>query len=186
MDLTVFENVLKWADVNNVSAPYALALFAQARLESANFTSNVYQNTNNAFGMRIAQKRQQNRVGEYETKGNGTFAVYACLEDSFHDRIALDIYNGVQMPLEFDELGQYMSEVLGNNYVPPSERPQYLQSWQVLVQDVYNRSDELQTYGLGADGFNFKSLAVKGGISLGLIAALWLFRKRIPIIKNFF
>lgn len=186
MDLTIFENVLKWSDVNNVSVPYALALYAQARLESANFTSNVYQNTNNAFGMRIAQKRQQNRVGEYETKGNGTFAVYACLEDSYHDRIGLDIYNGVQQPQNFDEIGEYLNTVLSKNYVPPSERPQYLESWQVLIQDTYNRSDEAQSYGLSPDGFNFKRIATAGGMTIGLLAALWLFRKRIPIIKNFF
>ena len=76
MDFTTFEGVLNYTRSQNLPPMYAVALYSQAVHETNNFTSNIYQNANNAFGMRIAGVRPQNRVGVFET-ANGNFAMYA-------------------------------------------------------------------------------------------------------------
>lgn len=72
---------------DDCGAWYPDILLKQAKLESANYTSNVFKQSNNLFGMKKATKRQNTQNGEY----NG-YASYNnwCL--SALDRILWDVF----------------------------------------------------------------------------------------------
>lgn len=103
----------------------AVDLLKQAKLETANFTSRIYREDNNLFGMR---PNSRNIFIGVDDTPNGKFCVYDSLFDSVRDRIALDIQNGVAAV----NGKQYMEEVLDNGYVPSGQRFAYLERWKKI------------------------------------------------------
>ena len=69
------------------NARYPEILLNQAKLESGNYTSNIYNSNNNLYGMKKVSKRQTTQNGE--NKGYGIYNNW-CL--SVLDRILWDIY----------------------------------------------------------------------------------------------
>ena len=73
--------------VNN-NAWYPDILLKQAKIESANYTSNIYKNTNNLYGMKKVSKRQTTQL-------NNTYNGYGCYNNwclSVLDRMLWDIF----------------------------------------------------------------------------------------------
>ena len=64
---------------NNVKQPEIV--LTQAKLESANYSSKLYQNKNNLFGMKVAKNRETTGCGR---KG---YQKYECWKDSVRDYI---------------------------------------------------------------------------------------------------
>lgn len=62
----------------NIKFPHIV--FAQAKLESANFTSNQFKKHNNIFGMKVAKRRPTMNVG-----GNSGFAKFSSWRDCVID-----------------------------------------------------------------------------------------------------
>ena len=75
-----------WLSKYRKLSPY---IFAQARLESANFTSNIYRKNNNAFGMTHPTKRPSLGDTSKVYESNGTIPMQAYRNDtqSFRDFI---------------------------------------------------------------------------------------------------
>ena len=70
------------------NAWYPDILLKQAKIESANYTSDVYKNTNNLYGMKKVGKRQTTQV-------NNTYKGYGCYNNwclSVLDRMLWDIF----------------------------------------------------------------------------------------------
>ena len=70
------------------NAWYPDILLKQAKIESANYTSDVYKNTNNLYGMKKAGKRQTTQV-------NNTYKGYGCYNNwclSVLDRMLWDVF----------------------------------------------------------------------------------------------
>lgn len=63
---------------SNVKYPHII--LAQAKIESGNFTSTIFKENNNMFGMRLARQRPTTAVSE-----NKGFAVYSSWDLSFYD-----------------------------------------------------------------------------------------------------
>ena len=70
------------------NAWYPDILLKQAKIESANYTSDVYKNTNNLYGMKKVGKRQTTQV-------NNTYKGYGCYNNwclSVLDRMLWDVF----------------------------------------------------------------------------------------------
>ena len=62
------ENVI--AVMESVGIAYPDIVFAQARLETGNFTSKVFRENHNLFGMKLARVRATNALGEKNSHAN--------------------------------------------------------------------------------------------------------------------
>lgn len=82
---------------------------AQAMHETGVFTSTVFVENNNPFGMRQPQKRETTSIGE--SKG---YAVYESLEASIRDLQMWFDYN--QIPLEFSTASAYSAKIREYSY----------------------------------------------------------------------
>lgn len=142
MDLSNFNDLIDWTNTTQLPKIYTAVLYAQAIHETGRFTSNIYLNANNAFGMRPAQKREQNRVSVLET-ANGSFAVYADTKASFIDRVHLDEYNNTPKPRNLNDIEGYMDMVLFKNYVPANQRASYKTAWVALTNEVLMNNKSL-------------------------------------------
>lgn len=74
--------------LKNNNAWYPEILLKQAKIESGNYTSNVYMNTNNLYGMKKVGKRQTTQL-------NNTYNGYGCYTnwcESVLDRMLWDIF----------------------------------------------------------------------------------------------
>lgn len=65
---------------SNVKYPHII--LAQAKIESGNFTSSIFKENNNMFGMRLARQRATTAISE-----NKGFAVYSDWVSSYYDYI---------------------------------------------------------------------------------------------------
>jgi hypothetical protein len=75
--------------------PYPEVVFMQARIESGNFTSKVFRDNNNMFGMRLPRIRPTLAVGE-----RYGYAVYASWRDSVIDRLLLELWSYKGLSIE--------------------------------------------------------------------------------------
>lgn len=55
-------------------------IVAQAKLESGNYTSNIFLNANNPFGMTVVSKRETTQIGEYHGFGAYNHWMDACVD----------------------------------------------------------------------------------------------------------
>lgn len=79
-----FINLLRSSNVK-----YPHIVLAQAKIESGNFTSTIFKENNNMFGMRLARQRATTAISE-----NKGFAVYYKWQDSFYDYL---LYQNIAM-----------------------------------------------------------------------------------------
>lgn len=77
-DLLSEEKVLE--EIRKLNIKFPEIVFAQAKLESGNFTSKIYKENNNLFGMRIARLRPTTALNE-----SGGYAVYPDWKSSIID-----------------------------------------------------------------------------------------------------
>lgn len=142
MDISNFNDLIDWTNTAQLPKVYTAVLYAQAIHETGRFTSNIFLNANNAFGMRPARKREQNRVSILDT-ANGQFAVYADTKNSFLDRVNLDEYNNTSKPRTIADIEYYVDTVLAKNYVPVNQRMQYKTAWMSLINEVLMNNKSL-------------------------------------------
>lgn len=105
-------NYQQFLDLIDVPDSYYMrALYGQSALETGNFSSNIYLNHNNLFGMRPSQKRERFYQDIYNSPKNGKFAKYDSLAYSLLDRINLDEYNDIYKPQNDTEIEVYYLDV---------------------------------------------------------------------------
>jgi len=93
-----------------VLVPY---LIAQAKHETGNFTSNVFKQANNLFGMRIPQTRPSLRSGYFIARDGSKYSKYKTVLDSAKDmRLYLENQN---FPVPGD-LFQYVAGLKNRGY----------------------------------------------------------------------
>ncbi|MCC6288105.1 MAG: glucosaminidase domain-containing protein [Chitinophagaceae bacterium] len=87
--MNVYETAVYNTAINNeVSADVALLIVSQARHESANFSSNVFKQNNNAFGYKYVGQSGASQGTAAPSSEGGYYAKYDSLEDS-----ALEVVN---------------------------------------------------------------------------------------------
>ncbi|AXH78618.1 MAG: lysozyme subfamily 2 [Circular genetic element sp.] len=162
MQITNENEVFLFAEQNNISDIYALTLFAQAKHETGNFTSNVFKNAINSFGMRVAQKRPQNKVGTLTT-AQGNYAVFSNYVDSWRDRISLDFYNKTLPPTSLEDVPRYIQEVANKGYATD---PIYAQKWLNTASSVLSS--------VGVSPAVTSKFSVSWGSKLGIVGVVVL------------
>ena len=70
-----------------INAWYPEVLLAQAKLESANYESNIFKKTNNMYGMKSVNSRMHCQTGSYNTYG-----LYDSWQLSVIDRVLWDLF----------------------------------------------------------------------------------------------
>jgi len=89
-------------------------IVAQSKVESGNYSSDLFLRANNAFGMKNASRREQ--LGEKET---GTdYRKYSSLSESIQDFILY--LNAVKFPTVFD-VNSYVRELKKRGYFESSQ-----------------------------------------------------------------
>lgn len=114
----------------NGNTIYTAVLYAQARLESGNFGSNLARNHYNYFGMRPATSRDKYYDHVYDG-ANGKFASYADGLHSVLDRVDWDNANRILPPQTIADIPAYIDEVLRKGY---DSAPNYKASWLQIIQ----------------------------------------------------
>lgn len=118
---TIMQDAATWQPAGLSKTPaedYIMVLYAQARKETGNFTSRIYRDSHNLFGMKPSKVRQQFHNGE-----RYGHADYMSIEDSMTDRLHWDKYFNVEWqgnPLP------YMNIVQSKGY---AEDKQYVSGW---------------------------------------------------------
>jgi hypothetical protein len=131
---------------SNEDSLYNRVLFAQAYHETGNFTSRIFREAKNFFGMRPAQTRQK-FYSDTLTTSNGNFAAYSGFFDSVRDRMDLDDYNGINTDLKTkDDVLQYMMQVQSKGYAIEND---YVDVW----LNVYNNLFENKPFGPQEDTY---------------------------------
>jgi uncharacterized membrane protein YgcG len=99
-------------------SPY---IFAQAKLESANFTSNLYKKINNAFGMGHPTKRPALGRASDLSELNSTYKLQAYRNDtqSVKDFLLWLDYNN--FPVRVSDSSQYVALMKSKNYFTSKE-----------------------------------------------------------------
>ena len=57
--------------INKLNIKYPKVVLAQAKLESGNFTSNIFKENNNMFGMKLPERRKTTAIGT--NRGHATY-----------------------------------------------------------------------------------------------------------------
>ena len=84
-------------------------VFAQAKIESGNFSSDIWRENNNPFGMKLARSRPTTAIGE-----NRGHAVYKTWQDAVFDYCLWQLYSGFRKNKLTTE--EYISELLRLGY----------------------------------------------------------------------
>lgn len=108
-------------------------IFAQARLESGNFNSNLYRALNNAFGMGHAVKRKQlgERSSSRELNGKIDLQKYRNDTQSLRDLFLWMDYT--KFPVRVTGADQYVRELKNRNYFE-SKESDYLKGLNVYLK----------------------------------------------------
>jgi len=97
-------------------------LIAQARLESANFTSNLYRNNNNAMGMGHATKgRAASQLGTNSSIGHEGQTMQKYRNDTQSFRDMFDWYRFTRFPRSVTGPEQYVAELKKRDYFSLAE-----------------------------------------------------------------
>lgn len=102
-------------------------LIAQSKLESANYTSRLFREVNNTFGMNCVRKRQTNQTGctAAEFDGGMSKGIYHTVTDSFIDMLIwLDYTN---FPESVSSAQDYVNE-LGKRKFFGTSKANYLKA----------------------------------------------------------
>jgi flagellum-specific peptidoglycan hydrolase FlgJ len=109
MDAITFYNMVQSVLGDDVNEQTKRIIVAQAMHETGVFTSPVFAENNNAFGMRNPEKRETTSISE--ARG---YAVYETVQDSIRDLQLWFNYN--QIPLEFGTPGAYSAKIREYGY----------------------------------------------------------------------
>jgi chorismate mutase len=111
---------------------YKSVLFAQASLESGNFTSPLFKNHKNMFAMGVARKRE--RFWDYIARSSeGEQAGYENVRTSLLDRLNWDEYCNIPIPTTEEAVIPYLMAVQAKGY---AEDPKYIEK----IIDIFNSS----------------------------------------------
>lgn len=138
---------------------YATVLYAQALHESGNFSSNIFQHTNNPWGMKYPTVRPADNDG-YWISGNGTkWSKYTDVDQSIRDRILWDEYNNIQPPVTDADIMVYLNMIQAKGY---AEDPNYISKVMQFINSLGVQLDEVVINGPQQNSF-------MSGISFGMI-----------------
>lgn len=112
---------------------YLRALYAQAVHETGRFTSSIYKNANNMFGMRPAQTRTKFYDSVFNT-GSGEYASYSNLALSLADRIDLDKWNKISLPDHDTRVNQFYTDVWNKGYATD---PNYVSKATAVFNQIF-------------------------------------------------
>lgn len=99
--------------IKSLNIKHPDVVFKQARIESGNFTSDIFKENNNMFGMKIPYKRANTIIGE-----NKGYAVYNNWKECILDYALYQTYSGKNMTRE-----EYIN-FLGDSYAEDLEYKQ--------------------------------------------------------------
>lgn len=118
---------------------YHRALYAQAFHETGGFSSRVWKETKNMFGMRPSLTRTKYYCDILETQ-SGKYATYDDFDDSIKDRIDLDNNFRRETDLRtLDDVRNYMDHVKFKGYATD---PDYVQKWTNVYNQIFRDSDD--------------------------------------------
>ena len=124
---------LKW--VYGFRATKAGIIYAQAYHESGGFTSNIFKENNNCFGLKEPSQRPTTATGT--SRGHATYdSVKDCIVDYFLRQSYFSQVQDEPDPETFIYQQQFRIHGTGHNYAY-AEDPQYVQ----LVMEVYNSTN---------------------------------------------
>lgn len=158
---------------------YAMALYAQAVLETGNFTSRLFKDHNNMFGMNPAKVRTR-FYDDVTSSSEGSKASYASPTQSMLDRVDLDFYNKVSLPTQVDEVRRYMSVVQSKGYATDAS---YVAKW----AEVLKRLADSDVIGDANEDFDDEpetagfSKMIPWAIGIIIVVIIWKkFRHKLP------
>jgi len=97
---------------------YADLVIAQAKHESANFTSKVYKTDNNPFGMKVPSKREFLGTPGMKASDGGNYAHYESDSVAFKD--LLKWMRATRFPTDCETVEQYAAELRARKYYTDS------------------------------------------------------------------
>lgn len=89
-------------------------IVAQAKHETANFTSNLAVNHNNFFGMKVPTKRESLRNGTYTAPNGEIFSTFESPEDSVQDFVLY--YEEMGLKKQYANLNAYIKALHAKGY----------------------------------------------------------------------
>lgn len=117
-----------WSIIQTQNFQYSKVLLAQAIHETGDFTSPLWRDLKNPWGMAMPRVRlttaKPGRMAEGHIK-----AAYNSIWSAVKDRLLLDQYNGIV----FNNPLQYMAEVVSRGYAVD---PLYLTKWQRVYDSI--------------------------------------------------
>ena len=119
-----------------ISTEYCEALAWQAAHETGYFTSNLYRNYNNAFGMQVPKQRDFYGLEQGHKTAEGTAAVYASPLQSIVDRIVWDEYADIH----FTDIEEYLFQVQQKGYATD---PQYIEKIMKMYSNYHQWPEEV-------------------------------------------
>jgi flagellum-specific peptidoglycan hydrolase FlgJ len=99
---------------------YADYIFAQARHESANFTSAVYKKNNNPFGMKVPTHRPFLGTAGTKAPDGGVYASYVSDLEAWKDLLKWFRYN--HFPTDLKSVDAYVSQLKAEGYFTDGEK----------------------------------------------------------------
>ena len=182
---------------NNV---YFKALYTQAYHETAGFTSNIYRNSYNMFGMKAPNTRKKYcAIHEYDSGG---YAAYQRFIDGIDDRIGWDNQKSdFSMPVNEQDVDDYFAFIVRHHYAEDVEySAKLMRLYRTLtrhnmfdinkdmeganVRDILAEVGQVPNDDL-SDGTSYETYAKPSGLSKkralkitgALIASYFLYRK---------
>lgn len=135
-------NYLQFLESANIKDSYtARALYAQATHETGRFTSRIYREAKNMFGMRPAQKRTKFYVSILNSD-TGQYAAYADVGDSLADRLDWDADWSMVNPRDGTEIRRYMDAVQSKGY---AKDPDYIKHWYDWYLNLFPYDEPLES-----------------------------------------
>ena len=107
-------------------------IYAQAVHETTNFTSNIFNENKNLFGMKRATVRETTNVGE-----NRGHAMYTSIKDSIIDYYLRQTYSHFDIKAQMFNSEQYMEDTFNSNY---AEDSQYISKWRNHYKKILSKN----------------------------------------------
>jgi len=93
---------------------YTCWITQQSVLETGNFTSKIFNDFNNGFGMGVPRIRKSLRIGDYLASNGERFSTYKNFEDSVADYLLYANY--FNMPTNFNRPEQFVDFLVSKGY----------------------------------------------------------------------
>jgi flagellum-specific peptidoglycan hydrolase FlgJ len=111
-----------WSQIKDLNIQHPHIVLAQARLESGNFSSELFKKTNNLFGMGVASRRANTSNGSYNK-----FSTYSSIRECIIDYALWQ--SRYASNLTYDE---YLAK-LGSTY---AEDPDYIKKLEKIIEEI--------------------------------------------------